>query len=63
MDQLLRAGMEMRIAFGHVDAGEVKVNVTASGEGRLNDVKLVVLVLSMVIDSCRTLELDVKTRL
>lgn len=55
--------MEMRIAFGDVDAGEVKVNVTASGEGRLNDVKLVVLVLSMVIDSCRTLELDVKTRL
>jgi hypothetical protein len=42
--------MVMRIASGEVIDEEVKVNVAASGKGRLNVVKLVVLVRCIVID-------------
>jgi hypothetical protein len=50
MRQLLEDGMAMRIAFGETDDGEVKVNVAASGTGRLNVVRLVVLVRCMAAD-------------
>ena len=50
MHQLLEGATVMRIAFGEVGAvdKDVKTNVAASGDGRLNVVRFVVLVRCMV---------------
>jgi hypothetical protein len=50
MRQLPEGGMVMRIASGEVFDEEVKEKVTASGKGRLNVVRLAVLVRCMVVD-------------